>query len=447
MIFNQIKNKRTLLAIKNIFISFIFKFISMFTMLALVSVSIKYLGKLNYGVWITISSMIGWMGMFDFGLAHGLRNKLTEALAKKDYKNAKSLIISTYVFLFFISFIILIILLLLINNLNWKNFLNLPNNFNMGLFYKILILFSIFFVLQFTLKPINAILQAIQWPSIIQVIGTFNSIIIFILIYVAYISNLSPALFYYVLIMGIIPNIGFLLITLYIFYKLKYLRPSLEYFHIKSVKLVSGLGISFFIIQLSLIVVNSSDNIIISHLFGPNEVTLYNVIYKYFSILIITFNVIMAPFWSAITDAYVKKEFNWIKKTIKILLFFLLIEAIIVLMMVMYSEKIIHIWIDKNFFVSKQLVILMGLYTISLGVLTIFSYFSNGIGKIKIQMIAYIIASIVNIPLSIYFGKFLGLGVNGVLIATLICVNFVSLILIIQYIKIINNKATGIWSK
>lgn len=41
------------------------------------------------GVWYTILSLIEWVFMFDFGIGHGLRNKLVEAFVKKDTQLAK----------------------------------------------------------------------------------------------------------------------------------------------------------------------------------------------------------------------------------------------------------------------------------------------------------------------------------------------------------------------
>ena len=60
-------NHRTLLAKKNIIYSLLLKIIGMATIFMLVPISIKYLGNTNYGVWITISGIIAWAGMFDFG--------------------------------------------------------------------------------------------------------------------------------------------------------------------------------------------------------------------------------------------------------------------------------------------------------------------------------------------------------------------------------------------
>lgn len=198
---------------------------------------------------------------------------------------------------------------------------------------------------------------------------------------------------------------------------------------------------------MALLVVYSSDNLIVSHLLGPEEVTKYNVVYRYFSIVTIAFSVVMAPFWSAITDAYIKNEMNWIRKKMLSLFYILIGGFFLALFLALISKWVFAFWINDNFVVSSLFVALMALYVVSMAWLNMFSFFSNGIGKIRMQMLVYITAAVLNLPLSYYFAKTLDMGISGVLVATIICVNLINIILTIQYFKIVNGTAKGIWNK
>ena len=57
--------------------------------LFLVPLTINYINPLQYGIWITISSIITWMSFFDIGLGNGLRNKLAQCLAINDFETSK----------------------------------------------------------------------------------------------------------------------------------------------------------------------------------------------------------------------------------------------------------------------------------------------------------------------------------------------------------------------
>jgi hypothetical protein len=67
------------------------------------------------------------------------------------------------------------------------------------------------------------------------------------------------------------------------------------------------------------------------------------------------------------------------------------------------------------------------------------------VGKIKLQLYTGILDMIIHIPLAIYLGK--KLGIAGVVLSLVILCGLNMIWTIIQYNKIINNKATGIWAQ
>ena len=83
------ESERTSVLKKNIFYSVINKGLSVAISLLLFKYSLDYLGQSDYGIWLTLSSVIGWMSFLDFGLSHGLRNKFSEAKANGDTELAK----------------------------------------------------------------------------------------------------------------------------------------------------------------------------------------------------------------------------------------------------------------------------------------------------------------------------------------------------------------------
>ena len=78
-------SERTVKAKKNVLYMVVYKGVSILAGLLLVPMTINYVDSENYGIWLTLSSMIAWMSFFDIGINNGLKNKLAEALARKDY--------------------------------------------------------------------------------------------------------------------------------------------------------------------------------------------------------------------------------------------------------------------------------------------------------------------------------------------------------------------------
>ena len=72
----------------------------------LVPLTIDYVNKENYGIWLTLSSIVAWMSFFDIGLNNGLRNRLGDSLAKEDYVLSRKLVSTSYALLTIFSSII-----------------------------------------------------------------------------------------------------------------------------------------------------------------------------------------------------------------------------------------------------------------------------------------------------------------------------------------------------
>ena len=85
----QVKNERNKMLRNNILGSGVLKSIGLLTSLLIVPVTINYLDNEVYGIWMTISSMLFWIGFFDIGLGNGMRNYLTEAISIGDYKRSR----------------------------------------------------------------------------------------------------------------------------------------------------------------------------------------------------------------------------------------------------------------------------------------------------------------------------------------------------------------------
>jgi Na+-driven multidrug efflux pump len=62
-----------------------------------VPLTVGYLGAERYGVWLTISSLLIWVALTDFGLAgNALVNVLSEALGNDDREAARHYVASAF---------------------------------------------------------------------------------------------------------------------------------------------------------------------------------------------------------------------------------------------------------------------------------------------------------------------------------------------------------------
>ena len=149
--------------------SIIYKLLTIFVSFLLVPILVNLLGKGHYGLWVTISSILSWVVIFDFGLGLGLRNNLVKTISNKDYANSKSLITSAFVAVSIIFISIMLILLIFNQYLSWNSILNFLN-LTMSSLEKILRLFIIGFSLIFIFQLINNLYYAIHDSSNVELI-------------------------------------------------------------------------------------------------------------------------------------------------------------------------------------------------------------------------------------------------------------------------------------
>lgn len=442
--FFTIGHVRSLNIKKNIVASFLLKGISIIISLVLVPLTLNYIDPVEYGIWLTLNSIITWFGIFDIGFGNGLRNNFAKALAKGSRELAKVYVSTTYAVLMVLMGFFYIVFVIVNPLLDWTKIMNTTSNTGVELSKLAIIVFTLF-SLRFIFKLIGTILLADQKSAIndsFDVIGNFFALII---IYILT-KTTAGSLLYFSTCLSATPVIVLLIANIYFFsgdYK-EYI-PSIKYVDLKYIRDLTSIGIQFFILQIVALIVFLTDNIIITQLFGPAEVTPYNIAFKYFNIIIMVFTTILNPFWSAFTESYHKGDVRWIQASINKLLKIWLLIVIVVVFMILFSKIFYHVWVGDKIRIPFLLSSFMGLYVVISTWNNIFTFFINGIGAIRLQMYYAIFAAIINIPLSIYFARNLNFGISGVILATCASILCGTILAPIQYKKIINNRAKGIW--
>ena len=444
--FLGIKSKRTQNISKHIILSFFFRVSGILISLLLVPLSITYLGVENYGVWLTIASVITWLTFFDIGLGHGLRNKFAEALANDDKQLAREYVSSAYFSMIIISTSIIIISTIINLFVDWSRVFNAQVQLKTDI-NTLLPIILIFFSLQLIAKLITAIYFGAQKHSVqnqILFIGQlFSLLTVFLLL-----NSTISSLLYFGIALSFIP---LFVLVMYNFFAFKGMfneyKPQFKLFSLRRAKEVLGIGSRFFVIQFSMLILFSTDNIIISQLFSPSEVVPYEIARKYFSLLLHVFLVITTPYWSSFTEAYVKEDINWIKNAVRRLLKIWCFIPLLLILMYFFSDYFYFIWVGDTVKVPKVMSLLMGSFVLLATFNTIFTQFLNGVGKIQMQMYSAVFSIFINIPLSVYFAKYTLLGVSGVILAT--CISLIVYVILrpIQYWKIVNKREKGVWSK
>ncbi len=450
IIFNNkfIKNisLRSILIIKNIIYSFFLKGGVLLVSIFIVPITLNYLGTEEYGIWQVLSSITTWFYFFDMGLANGFRNKFTHAVAHNDTLLARKYLSTTYAIITLICLVFLLLFEFLNPMLNWAVILNSRNIEQHYIEFLVQMIF-IFLCLKMIFSILNTTLIAyhkVALSGLVELIGsTFALFGTYILT-----KTVSGSLFWIGFINMALPVFVLIFASLLFYSKhLADFKPAFKYIDFSLSKGLFYKGFQFFVIQLAVLFVFTSNNMVITQLFGPASVTPFSIINKYFSIPLMGFSIIMAPLWSGFTDAYIKNEISWIKGTVKRLIKFWIIFAFLLTLMVLSLPFILKIWINTPIFYSQNLAYLMAFFVLLSSWNSIFSYFINGMDTIRVQFIGSIFLAVLNVPLSIFLCKYCSMGVEGVILSTILCLLPGAILSPYQYYLLINKKAKGIWLK
>ena len=435
-------DKRSVLVKKNIIGSFFVKGISIIISLLLVPLTLGYVSSELYGIWLTLSSIMLWLNFFDVGFTLGLKNKLAEAIALGQWERGKALVSTTYFMMIAIFVPLGLILEAIVPVVNWASFLNVDQCYNPDI-QRAMYILVICFCTQMIVNVLTAVVAAFQkvaLSSAFPVIGQCLSlIIIFILTKCA-----PPSLYALSMAISTMPVIVIIAASVILYSsRFKRVAPAVKSIDRRYVKDLFNLGFKFFIIQIQMVIMFQTTNILISNLSGPNDVTAYNIAYKYLSIGLMIFNIILSPLWPAFTDAYTKKDFSWMNNVYRTMSKVWGITAMIIIAMAVISPIVYKLWIGEMAKIPVMMTTLVAVYIILHAWDTLQAMLINGIGCVKLQTYVTLVGIILHIPLAFLLGQYI--GAYGVVVSmTIITIVYIT-IMTTQLNMILRRKATGIW--
>ena len=382
--------------------STLYKLLTIVVSFLLVPILVNLLDKDYYGLWVTISSILSWVVIFDFGLGLGLRNNLVKTISDKDFRSSKSLIASAFVTISIIFINIMLMLLIFNQYLSWSSILNFFE-FDDEQFRKIIRLFIIGFSLIFIFQLINNLYYAIHDSSKVQLIRLCRQAVILLGVLLIVKSSSDFNIFYSLsTIFCFLPLFVLLTFTIIFFKKNKCLIPSFSDFSFRSAKLILNLGMKFFILRLSSVFTISILPFLLTRYIDVETTAEYNVGFKLFNLVYAILVILSTPYWSAVTEKFNLKQFGWIKSKLKLNMLFSTFCIACIIILVILSPYIIEIWMGSNNFIKTNTIYWCAVFISSLTITEPILLFLNGTSKINVQTYCSLAIIILIIPTSLF---------------------------------------------
>lgn len=415
------------------------KVISVIISLLMVPMCIHYINAEQYGIWLTLSTMVFWLGFFDIGLSNGLRNKFAEAKAKGDSILAREYVSTTFFMLTLIFVVIWLFFVIGNNFINWNKFFHLGYD-SVGELNNLFVIIISYFCLQNVIKILSTIFISDQhpaWASFFDMLGQFLALlIIWVMMQLipGSLMKLGIVLCFAPLLVWVIANI--------IFFRGRYkmYSPSIKYVKFICIKDILNLGLQFFIIQISCIIQFQTANFIIAYYFSVLDVTIYNIVYKYFNVLAMTFTIFLAPFWSAVTDAWTRKEFEWIRNATRKYLLIAMAFTFLGVVLMFVAPCLLKLWVGEVASgIDLRLIVICFIYVAITLYTTLYVNILNGMGILRVQYILALISPFVYLGASYFLINYWNLGTYSIYIA-LILSNINGYVAPFQYYRLMREK-------
>lgn len=387
------------------------------------------------GVWYTLVAALNWILTFDFGIGNGLRNNLAVALSKKDNIRAKRLVSTAYLVIAALTVVAILIGAAAIMTGDWASLLNYegaavnPDALKLS----VLIVF-IGTMIQFFLKLLTSVLFALQKTALNNLLFLTGNIALLVYLLLSRPDNASSALLGLSVAQITAINIPLLVGTIWFFAgQGRSFAPSIGFWDKSAVQDVLGLGSVFFVIQIAFLFMNSTNEYLISILYGSAPVVDYQVYYKCFFLIITVFTLAVQPVWSAMTVAIAERRFSWVKKVYSVFNLGALAATVTAALLAALFPAIVSVWLGANAIDTPSSV---GVVFVLLVGVTLFvnssTCVANASNRLKTQLVFSIVGAILKIALSFAFAA-LGLPWYFVVFA-----NFLALVPLLA-VQVISN--------
>lgn len=363
----------------------------------IVPVMLKGLGQFSYGLWVTISSIFGFMPLTDLGIGQAITKIIAENSNKDRDTYIKTRIYTTTMITNFLFGLITLLANIILSFFIYK-FINIhiSKKYYISSIY---LLLSLNFFFCFIGSVYKNILAGYKYNYVNNIVNVSKLILNFIAVYL--ILTCSNEILNICVAQIIISIIYYLIYRHQIIKYRINLKFKFEYFVFDELKIILKPGIYYFIITISFLLITSTDNFILSYFISQEVVAMYSSAYKIATTFMLLIFLIIDNLFPFISELNGSNDKTKIRN-----LFFLSINISLILgvffglMIILFGEKMISIWIGSSNFIGNTTILFMGIYVIMQSFTHVPIVFIQSMGKHKGVAGFVMIEAVLNLILS-----------------------------------------------
>ncbi len=379
-----------------------------------IRIGLNNFGTTAYGIWLVIYTLLSYFQLANFGIGHAAMNAIAHT---SDPAVQRGVIRRTLVLLTGTSTLILVLLIIARSIFSdWSGTLGtlpleLKSDATNAIFFS-----AVLFVIQLPTTIFSSAfsgLQKIHWTRIYTSLSAAATLI----------ATWAAAPHGSLMVLAIYNGFAVAMVGIISGAHLLISHPELRPWHgnisaSPNYRSLAGTGINFVQLQIFSIIILNTDNLIISHRIGPDQVSTYAVAFKLFFMGILLVNMTGIVLWPIYAKSMKLNQWEWVNKTYNHNLRAIAVFAgAFWLGGTLFSQDIIGIWVGPEMYGGGFLVITLGGYIYMTAISGNNMSILNALNPSYWQVLILALEATLNVILSlILISKF---GISGVALGTL----------------------------
>jgi O-antigen/teichoic acid export membrane protein len=276
---------------------------------------LSHLGKEQYGLWSTITTVVAWVAIFDFGIANGLVNCISRAHGREDAEEARQYVSTALAILLAIAGVLAVLVASLGSAVPWSSVLAVRGAVDDSTVAWSVMAALATFVVGLPLSVVPQIYAGYQRSYVTNAFGLVGTLAGFIALVLA--IQRGAAMPIIVLAFGIGPIAASLLGLGYAFAKMPWLRFRVSAVSRSAMSALASRSVPLFLFQIGALAVNETQAIILAHRCNLEVVAEYSIVMRVYVLLLGLVQASTSSFVPSFREAQERGETAWVRSAFR----------------------------------------------------------------------------------------------------------------------------------
>jgi O-antigen/teichoic acid export membrane protein len=372
-----------------------------------VPLCLHYLGVEAFGVWATITSIVGLLAFADLGIGNGILSRIGSALGVGDNLQIRQTVASSLAVLSVVAIVTILLFAVAFPFVSWNDLVGAGNSVPAASVASAMAVFGVLFALNIPTTVVQRVQYALQMGYLNGAAQAGAGLLSLALVFAISRTNLGLAGMVGAVLLA--PMAMTWLSAFWTFRPSRGLLPAAGDVNAVEVRAVLKSGSKFFVLGLAFCLCQASDNVIVAHVLGPQAVANYAVHQKYVAPIAFIAGLILTPLWPAYAEALARQDVLWVRTVFKrSLVAIAAAGAVMSLVLIGMLGPFFDIWLHGNITGDLLLVSSLCIWVSVELVGKAITMFLHGVDLVTEQLWLAVLYVPICLGLKIWFAQLLG---------------------------------------